>query len=35
MHQAEGLHWMFDSGYGGEHWLASFAKFLVTGGGDG
>jgi hypothetical protein len=35
LHQHDGLHWMFDSGYGGEHWLASFAIFLVTGAGGG
>jgi hypothetical protein len=30
LHQDEGLKQMFDSGYGGEHWLASFAVYAMT-----
>jgi len=29
-HENEGLNMMFKSGYGGEHWLASFAIYLLT-----
>jgi len=32
-HRARGLKQMFDSGYGGEHWLASFAVYLLSGAG--
>jgi len=32
-HREQGLKEMFDSGYGGEHWLASFAVYLLTGAG--
>ena len=31
LHGDAGLRMMFDSGYGGAHWLASFAVFLLTG----
>lgn len=30
LHQADALRQMFDSGYGGAHWLASFALYLLT-----
>ncbi len=30
LHRHEALEQMFDSGYGGEHWLASFAIYLLT-----
>lgn len=30
LHENEGLRLMFDSGYGGSHWLASFAVFSFT-----
>jgi len=30
-HREDALSQMFDSGYGGAHWLASFAVFLLTG----
>lgn len=30
LHEHEGLRLMFDSGYGGTHWLASFAVFSLT-----
>jgi hypothetical protein len=30
LHQYEGLRQMFDAGYGGEHWLASFAVYAMT-----
>ena len=30
LHENEGLRLMFDSGYGGTHWLASFAVFSFT-----
>ena len=33
LYRAEGLRQMFDAGYGGEHWLASFATYLMTGDG--
>ena len=33
IHLADGLRQMFDSGYGGAHWLASFAIFALTGAG--
>jgi hypothetical protein len=32
-HEKEGLTQMMDSGYGGEHWLASFAIYALTGTG--
>ena len=32
-HRDAGLGQMFDSGYGGSHWLASFAIYLLTGSG--
>jgi len=32
-HEAQGLDLMSESGYGGEHWLASFAIFSLTGTG--
>jgi len=32
-HREEGLRLMFDSGYGGSHWLASFAVFLMSDAG--
>ncbi len=32
-HRDAGLAQMFDSGYGGSHWLASFAIYLLTGTG--
>jgi hypothetical protein len=32
-HRHDALRQMFDSGYGGEHWLASFAIYLLTGAG--
>jgi hypothetical protein len=32
-HQHTAVQQMFDSGYGGEHWLASFAIYLLTGVG--
>ncbi len=31
LHQQRGVTQMFDSGYGGEHWLASFAIMALTG----
>ncbi len=33
VHAHSALQQMFDSGYGGEHWLASFAIYLTTGVG--
>jgi hypothetical protein len=33
IHADAGLSMMWDSGYGGEHWLASFAVFHLTGAG--
>jgi hypothetical protein len=33
LHRHEALEQMFESGYGGEHWLASFAIYLLTGSG--
>jgi hypothetical protein len=30
LHLAEGLRQMFDAGYGGEHWLASFVIYAMT-----
>jgi hypothetical protein len=33
IHRDEGLSQMFDSGYGGAHWLASFAIFMLTDSG--
>jgi hypothetical protein len=30
LHREHALEQMFDSGYGGEHWLASFALYLLT-----
>jgi hypothetical protein len=33
MHRQAGIEQMFDSGYGGSHWLASFAIYLLTGSG--
>ena len=30
LHESEGIRQMFESGYGGEHWLASFAIYLLT-----
>jgi len=30
LHRQHALQQMFDSGYGGEHWLASFAIYLLT-----
>jgi len=30
LHRHEALRQMFESGYGGEHWLASFAIYLMT-----
>jgi hypothetical protein len=33
LHTNAGLKQMQDSGYGGEHWLASFAIYLLTGAG--
>lgn len=33
LHRDEALRLMFDSGYGGTHWLASFAVFLLTDAG--
>ena len=30
VHAKDGLIQMMDSGYGGEHWLASFALYLLT-----
>jgi hypothetical protein len=33
LHRREGLKLMFASGYGGTHWLASFAVFLLTDAG--
>ncbi len=33
LHRAEGLRQMFGAGYGGEHWLASFATYLMTADG--
>ena len=30
LHRHDALQQMFDSGYGGEHWLASFAIYLLT-----
>ena len=35
IHRQAGLADMFASGYGGEHWLASFAIYLLTGVGVG
>jgi hypothetical protein len=32
-HRYDALRQMFDSGYGGEHWLASFAIYLLSGTG--
>ncbi len=32
-HGRRGLELLFDSGYGGEHWLASFALYLLTNTG--
>lgn len=32
-HRERGLKQMFDSGYGGAHWLASFAIYLLSGAG--
>jgi hypothetical protein len=32
-HESDALAQMFDSGYGGAHWLASFAIFALTGAG--
>jgi hypothetical protein len=32
-HQRQALRQMFDSGYGGEHWLASFAIYSLSGVG--
>jgi hypothetical protein len=31
LHVHDGVRQMFDSGYGGEHWLASFATMAITG----
>jgi hypothetical protein len=31
LHRREGVRQMFNSGYGGEHWLASFAIMAMTG----
>jgi hypothetical protein len=33
LHRQAGLAQMFDAGYGGSHWLASFAIYLLTGAG--
>jgi hypothetical protein len=33
IHRDDGVAKMFDSGYGGEHWLASFAIYLLTDSG--
>jgi hypothetical protein len=33
IHRDDGVGKMFDSGYGGEHWLASFAIYLLTDSG--
>lgn len=33
LHRREAFDQMFDSGYGGSHWLASFAIYLATGCG--
>jgi hypothetical protein len=33
VHRDDGVSKMFASGYGGEHWLASFAIYLLTGSG--
>ena len=33
LHAADALGQMFDSGYGGAHWLASFALYLMTDAG--
>ncbi len=33
VHRDDGLAQMFDSGYGGAHWLASFAIYLLTDSG--
>lgn len=33
LHRHDAVGQMFDSGYGGEHWLASFAIYLLTGAG--
>ncbi|MFW5740835.1 MAG: DUF2891 domain-containing protein, partial [Myxococcota bacterium] len=33
LHRHDALEQMFDSGYGGEHWLASFAIYLLTDAG--
>jgi hypothetical protein len=33
LHRHTAVTQMFDSGYGGEHWLASFAIHLLTGAG--
>ncbi|MCP4605411.1 MAG: DUF2891 domain-containing protein [Proteobacteria bacterium] len=33
IHRDDGLGQMFDSGYGGAHWLASFAIYLLTDSG--
>ena len=35
VHRKAGVDQMFDSGYGGTHWLASFAIYLLTGIGQG
>jgi hypothetical protein len=33
LHRQDALQQMFDSGYGGEHWLASFAIYMLSGVG--
>jgi hypothetical protein len=33
LHREDGLRLMFDSGYGGSHWLATFAVFLLSSSG--
>ena len=30
LHAREGYNIMFDSGYGGEHWLATFAVYMMS-----
>jgi len=30
IHAREGYNIMFDSGYGGEHWLATFAVYMMS-----
>jgi hypothetical protein len=30
IHAREGYSIMFDSGYGGEHWLATFAVYMMS-----